>query len=174
MQVCDDCCVQAEHSDFLFSPIPWLAVNFIATIDDRIFFLGKRGWFGPIVERNVRLVALADDVRPKPEWYRRYFHSLAMLGIFGSLLGLWIKVVSMQTSGQFLPRTVFVEFGDAINPALGTFSGFYDILPDKTDAIFSTSHATYVERRSGKRYVLTLEWLRQIFSMDVLTVRIWI
>lgn len=141
-----------QSSDVLGVLLNYAAVSFISTIDNRMFYLGKRGWLGHDVERHVRLVSLADNPDPQPQWYRRFFHSICIVLIFGGLLGAWLYVVDQQTSGNYLPKTLQVDFSDLLNPALGTFSGFYDIYLERT-RIFSTSRAVYYERRSKNAYI---------------------
>mmetsp|Transcript_5910 Transcript_5910/g.14567 ORF Transcript_5910/g.14567 Transcript_5910/m.14567 type:complete len:297 (+) Transcript_5910:1767-2657(+) len=58
-----------QATDVLGVLLNYAAVSFIATIDDQMFFLGKRGWLGNEVERQVRLVCLADEPDPGPKWY---------------------------------------------------------------------------------------------------------
>ncbi|CAB9518654.1 expressed unknown protein [Seminavis robusta] len=137
-----------QSEDVLGVLLNYAAVNFIATIDDRFFYLGKRGWLGKQVERNVRLIGLADNPNPPPIWYRRLFHSLFMLVLFAGLIGMWGLVVSLQTTGAYLPNTIRVEFDDQVHPALGTFSGYYDIQHSGEGGMFRSAHAMYYERRS--------------------------
>lgn len=140
-----------QSSEVLGVLLNYAAVSFISTIDDQAFYLGKRGWFGPDVERHVRLICLADNPDPKPQWYRRMLHSLSITLIFGALLASWVYVVSSQTSGKFLPTSLKVDFSDLVHPSLGTFSGFYDIYLENT-AVFSDRRAVYYERRSNKAF----------------------
>jgi hypothetical protein len=129
----------------------YAAVSFISTIDDRLFFLGKRGWLGQEVEKQVRLVCLADEVDPKPTWYNQLAHTLALSAIFGTLIIAWVMVVSRQTNGNFLPHEIMVQFGDEINPALGTFSGRYKI-DYQRDRVFSSDRSLYTELRSERAH----------------------
>ena len=141
-----------QSSDVLGVLLNYAAVSFISTIDNRMFYLGKRGWLGPEVDKHVRLVSLADNPDANPRWYRYFFHSISILLIFGGLLGAWVFVVDQQTSGSYLPKTLRVDFSDQVHPALGAFSGFYDMYLERT-RIFSSSRAVYYERRSRKAYI---------------------
>jgi hypothetical protein len=136
-----------QSSDVLGVLLNYAAVSFIATIDDRMFYLGKRGWLGKDAERHVRLICLADNPDPKPQWYKRMFHSISILFIFATLLATWVTVVNNQTSGAYLPKSLKVDFTDLVHPPLGTFSGFYDVYLADVN-IFSTARAVYYERRS--------------------------
>ena len=136
-----------QSSDVLGVLLNYAAVSFIATIDDRVFYLGKRGWFGRDVERQVCLVCLADDPTPKQVWYHRLAHTLSLAVIFGCLVSAWVVVVSRQTSGTYLPQTIEVQFSDAVSPSFGPFSGLYDIFYER-DRIFSSDRSVYSERRS--------------------------
>jgi len=141
-----------QSTDVLGVLLNYAAVSFISTIDVRMFYLGKRGWLGTDVERHVRLLGLADNPDPAPQWYKRLFHSIAIMFIFCGLLAAWIFVVSQQTSGAYLPKTIRVEFSDFVHPPVGIFSGFYDILLEPTP-VFSTSRAVYYERRSQRAFL---------------------
>ena len=136
-----------QASDVLGVLLNYAAVSFIATIDDQMFYLGKRGWLGDEVERQVRLVCLADEPDPGPKWYRRLAHTIAGVLIFALLVALWIAVVIRQTNGAYLPPVINVEFFVDSNPTFGTFSGNYDIKLEST-GIFSSQRAVYTERRS--------------------------
>lgn len=63
------------------------------------------------------------------------------------MLVAWITVIQQQVAGQYFCVAVRVQFGDEFLPALGTFSGLYDM---RTVAYypFSKSRVEYAERRS--------------------------
>ncbi|KAL3916772.1 MAG: hypothetical protein SGILL_005029 [Bacillariaceae sp.] len=125
----------------------YAAVSFISTIDNAVFALGKRGWIGNDVERQVRLVCLADEPDPGPKWYRRLAHTISLLVIFTILIISWIMVVGRQASGKYLCYHLDVQFSDEVNPSLGTYSGSYEIILERAK-IFSADRSVYSERRS--------------------------
>jgi len=140
-----------QSSTVLNVLLNYAAVSFLSTIDDRMFYLGKRGWLGREVEKQVRLVCLADEVDPKPTWYHRLAHTLALLAIFGGLLASWVVVVSKQTNGTYLPSRIMVQFSDEINPALGCFSGKFTS-NYRRDRIFSSDKSVYSDLRSDRAH----------------------
>jgi hypothetical protein len=71
--------------------------------------------------------------------------------IFLSFFGGWLGIVAKQNKGDYLPQMVFVQFDDEFSPAIGSFSGIYDI--GKAGDIFSVSRVEYVERRSSKAWL---------------------
>lgn len=60
----------------------------------------------------------------------------------------WGLVTREQQSGKLICKTVVVQFEDALFPALGTFSGFYDISLPESQALFF-GRVKYVEKRLG-------------------------
>ena len=141
-----------QSSDVLGVLLNYAAVSFIATIDNEMFALGKRGWLGKHVETHVRLICLADNPNPGDKWYQRLFHTIGVLFFFIVVVGCWIGIANNQTNGQYLSKTVRVEFDDLAHPSLGTFSGYYDILLEQKGRVFSTSRSFYFERKSEKAF----------------------
>lgn len=140
-----------QSSTVLGVLLNYAAVTFVSTIDDRMFYLGKRGWLGQEVEKQVRLVRLADEVDPKPTWYNRLAHTMMLLLIFGSLVVSWVIVVSRQTNGEYLPHKIYINFDDESNAALGTFNGIFHI--DYTrHRVFSSDRSLYTESRSRRAH----------------------
>jgi hypothetical protein len=116
-----------------------------------MFYLGKRGWLGQEMEKQVRLVCLADEVDPKPKWYHQLAHTIVLLAIFAGLIVAWVIVVSKQTNGTYLPQKIMVQFGDEVNPALGTFSGEF-LIQYQRDRVFSSDRSLYTELRSNRAH----------------------
>lgn len=62
-------------------------------------------------------------------------------------MGGWGYIINQQFWGVYLPGSIYVQFGDAYDPYLATFSGEYDFVGEIIDR-----RLLYVERRSGEAY----------------------
>lgn len=112
-----------QSKDVIGMMLNFAALSFVSDIDDIAFFLAKNGFVSDAVERECRQVSEYEfpTRKRKSKWFRRVLFML----ITASLYGGWGYVVYEQNDGAFIPYTVFVQFGDAFDPFLASFSGQY-------------------------------------------------
>jgi hypothetical protein len=130
----------------------YTAVEFVSSIDNVVFYMAKLNYFGRKVKTDAENPVVDEEhfaVRDRDSRFGLHFVLLSL--IFLSFFGGWLGVVAKQNKGDYLPQMVFVQFDDEFLPALGGFSGIYDI--GKAGDIFSVSRVEYVERRSGKAWL---------------------
>lgn len=77
----------------------------------------------------------------------RWIKVCLLLMIMVILITAWGVVIHLQVSGSFLCGTVQVQFGDDFLPAIGTFSGLYDMRTSPYKP-FQHNKVEYVERRA--------------------------
>jgi hypothetical protein len=112
----------------------------------------KLNYFGRKVKTDAENPVIDEEyfaVRDRDSRFGLHFVLLSL--IFLSFFGGWLGIVAKQNKGDYLPQMVFVQFDDEFSPAIGSFSGIYDI--GKAGDIFSVSRVEYVERRSSKAWL---------------------
>jgi hypothetical protein len=130
------------------------AVEFVSSIDNVVFYMAKSIYFGRKVKTDAENPVIDEEHFAVRDHDSRCcgLHFVLLSIIFLSFFGGWLVIAAKQNKGDYLHQVVFlVQFDDEFSPALGTFSGIYDI--GMTGDFFSGSRVDYVERRSGKAWL---------------------
>jgi len=143
------------------------AMEFVSQLDEVVFFLSDQGLFGKENETNIEKVMTTSYVVHSKSG-RKTRLSLLLIVLL-AMLGGWGVVIHKQQSGVYLCKSVYIQFSDDFVPALGTFSGVYDLRIGK--GVFLPKYFTYIERRSEKAklgYCNTLEsWTLSFDDVDI-------
>ena len=123
------------------------AMGFVSELDEVVFFLAMQGFVGVQCEEAAEIVTGTSYYVPKKKL--RATKMVLLSCLFSAMVAGWSVVVQNQVNGKYLCSTIFVQIGDDLLPALGTFSGLYD-LQSPTDNGFGSQYMSYVDRRSGK------------------------
>jgi len=127
----------------------YAAMAFIAEIDNKVFFLGRWKYFGDEVHKHCCLVMLSENPDAGPRCYQKFAHTIVMGILYIFAFAGWARIVWLQNNGHYLCKNVLVQFGDDVNPSLGSFNGVYDFLPEQSiGTFFRPKRAIYLERRS--------------------------
>lgn len=98
------------------------ALEFITTVDDVAFALGKRGYFTNSIKQACDEVNDMIVLRKKGG---RISRRIQILIIMASLLGVFALILHQEEMGQFDCRRIEVQFGDGFITLLPVFSGIY-------------------------------------------------
>jgi hypothetical protein len=117
------------YSDNVFDLIlNFTAVGFISQLlDEIVFHISEAGFMGRRAEKTVSgIKSFLFTPNQRRGWKRNlYFYLLLILmATFDFIFGYDIH---QQKSHMNLPQVINVEFGDEIDPSLGTYSGCYNI-----------------------------------------------
>lgn len=124
------------------------AMAFVSELDEAIFFVTQHGFFGVTCELDAAAVKeITYKVHQKAHRMREI---IGLIVLFLGLVSGWAAVVHNQNQGTYQCSTLLVQMGDDISPALGTFSGLYDLKKQERSGILATHHTVYVERKSGR------------------------
>lgn len=104
------------------------AIEFVTNIDDLVFNLAREKLLGHTVKNAAKKVEeksyYVNQRYANPENARKvsivYFFVL-----FVAFFAGWGVIFSKQWRGQYLCQLIFSQFGDEINPTLGTFTGLF-------------------------------------------------
>jgi hypothetical protein len=107
--------------------------------------LSNKGFMGNSCKREA--TRITNTSYPIKEQHGKAWKAIMLITILCTMLAGWIVVFQKQASGFFLCGTIQVQFGDDLVPALGTFSGLYD-LRTKPYSFASSDRVEYVQRRS--------------------------
>lgn len=108
----------------------------------------RYGFFGVTCEADAETVKSITYKVHKKLHRRREIVLLVVM--FVALVSGWSVAVFKQNQGHYQCSTVLVQMGDDIQPALGTFSGLYDLQEPERAGVLRSQYMVYVERRSGK------------------------
>jgi hypothetical protein len=122
------------YSDNVFDLIlNFTAIGFISQLDEIVFHISGAGFMGRGVENAVRDIESFWFIPDERRGSKRYLHIYLLLIQMAGFYTIFGYVVLQQNSHDNLPQVVKVEFGDEIDPSLGTYSGCYGI--DEVDGI---------------------------------------
>jgi hypothetical protein len=126
--------------------------EFVSHLDNGIFAFAKWGYnMGVHVQKeagNIATAKLSSDSSSDANRVRksRILRALFLASIFATLLGFWLRNAKFQTDGEYLSQTIYVQFGDEFSPALGAFSGLYEL---STSAEFFDDRVEYIAKYPG-------------------------
>lgn len=122
------------------------ALEFVSQLDEAAFFLSSTGFAGPYCETTALLV---EETKFKVSKRSLRVRKIVMLAlVLALMLTSFGVIVLLQQKGVYACSTIFVQFGDDMVPALGTFSGLYDMQSAKV-TVFS-QYLSYSERSSSR------------------------
>ena len=124
------------------------ALEFISQLDEAFFVLSHYGFAG----RSCEIAAKA--VEETTYYVHTKVYRKRKIALFASIcvlmVGGWVGIATQQNSGAYLCQTLFVQFGDDMDPSLAAFSGLYDqITVGSVGKFLSNTRVRYVDRRTG-------------------------
>jgi len=90
--------------------------------DNIVFYLATAGFIGVKVQNYANKVSNVKSTRSGKSGLRTVFLPL----LFAYMLVAWGVISAKQERGDYLPQTIFVQFGDEQIPDLAFFSGIYE------------------------------------------------
>ena len=130
------------------------AVAFVSNIDQMAFQLLALGFYGkgPIHHCRCKILTTLSSIddRYRDNWRfgkKVRITSLASVAIFVALLLCWWGLASKQATGQFLTKSIYVQFGAEPSQTLYFYSGVYD-LQMRSHNFFSTTGAVIYKERT--------------------------
>eukprot|EP00977_Amphora_coffeiformis_P027152 scaffold34585_cov221-Amphora_coffeaeformis.AAC.3 len=121
------------------------AMEFVSQLDKVAFSLAQQGY------ANRANIPICDVITVKRYYSRRskvLSRTAVLVTILVALLYGWFRILVMQQSGHFLCSTVLVQFSDTFQPAMASFSGYYDRASNPSG--LRSSRVEYIERKSGR------------------------
>jgi len=158
-----------QSKDVVDMMLNFAALSFVSEIEDVAFMLAKHGFVSDSVEGECNQVPEYQfpTRKRKTKWF---LHSVFIL-ISAGLMGGWGYIIDQQRLGTYLPSSIFVQFGDAFEPLLASFSGAYDA----SDIL--NRRLVYVERKRGASYIAYCEsenvWIFSVFDEEYGLCEIW-
>ena len=125
------------------------AVEFVAGLDESVFYLASTGFLGRKLMHESVVVAESSYIIRRSATRKR-MHRIQTAGLTTVLfvvMVLWAYLFWLQRSGVYNPKHMIIQFDDLIQRDLGAYSGYYTL---KTD--FSKPpprRFRYVELRNG-------------------------
>lgn len=98
------------------------ALEFITTVDDVAFALGKRGYFTDSIKKACDKVSEVVILRKKGGRISRRFQLVIIVAF---LLGMFSLILHQEERGRFDCKHIEVQFGDGFVTMLPVFSGIY-------------------------------------------------
>lgn len=124
------------------------ALEFISQLDEAFFVLSHYGFAGRYCEIAAKAVEETTYYVHTKVYRKRKIALFAIICVL--MVGSWIGIATQQRSGAYLCQTLFVQFGDDMDPSLAAFSGLYDqITVGSVGKFLSNTRVRYVDRNSG-------------------------
>ena len=129
------------------------AVAFVSNVDQMAFQLLALGFYGkgPIHHCRCKILttlsSIEDQYRDNWRFGKKVrITSLASTSIFVILLGCWYGLASRQATGQYLTKSIYVQFGAEPSQTLYLYSGVYELKMRSYNFFSTTGAVIYKER----------------------------